>query len=521
MGLNAPDATIPLLDTISDWKALYISCSHFPSLSDASKYIHRHVASKHIHRHPIRTSNYCFFVRGGPHPFSVDMITSVHESCCHLGIVGVGENATLVSVPPSKLISMESIDKLVLRNLSLKYNKLDIGRRNCITIRCGDALIEHCRITSESGVAVVVSGVDTQCLLQDCKIVSTSSVGIVVDASRRTVINRNEIYNCKNSGIQVQNRASPCIQYNNIHSNVVGVLVERDASCRIVDNDIHHNKNSGIYIDIDVTFPPNADDPEAQNEQARSLQPLQCEIQSNTLHHCYRGLTVRSGNVSVKGNTIFNNAKEGIIVTNHSTQLTSFGHLIDLFLTKDPMSSIKNNDIHSNGKSGISTSGVARIIIEGNVLHENGLAGITSYEQSSPRIHCNTISKNKRAGILIFSNAHVENNEIFSNVGGIETREKGVCESRENRLYSNEEEPESIRQARLQGKCTFTVTSFMHTPQRWYQCATCQKKENQGICAVCKDTCHKDHDLSLTPRYGYFYCDCPGWGTCQACAQNP
>eukprot|EP00761_Pharyngomonas_kirbyi_P003756 gb/GECH01003760.1/.p1 GENE.gb/GECH01003760.1/~~gb/GECH01003760.1/.p1 ORF type:complete len:3504 (+),score=578.80 gb/GECH01003760.1/:1-10512(+) len=56
-------------------------------------------------------------------------------------------------------------------------------------------------------------------------------------------------------------------------------------------------------------------------------------------------------------------------------------------------------------------------------------------------------------------------------------------------------------------RCTFTFTSKNYAQQHWYHCNTCKIVQEEGICEVCADTCHRGHSLSYA-GYTNFYCDC-------------
>ena len=65
--------------------------------------------------------------------------------------------------------------------------------------------------------------------------------------------------------------------------------------------------------------------------------------------------------------------------------------------------------------------------------------------------------------------------------------------------------------------CTFTTTKKEYAHQHWYHCHTCKMIERVGICQICANVCHKDHDISYA-KYGSFFCDCGAKedGSCQA-----
>jgi len=60
--------------------------------------------------------------------------------------------------------------------------------------------------------------------------------------------------------------------------------------------------------------------------------------------------------------------------------------------------------------------------------------------------------------------------------------------------------------------CTFHYTDRIFAPQKWYQCNTCLSSgkfqgAEAGTCEVCKDLCHKGHDIG-PENFGEFVCSC-------------
>ena len=70
--------------------------------------------------------------------------------------------------------------------------------------------------------------------------------------------------------------------------------------------------------------------------------------------------------------------------------------------------------------------------------------------------------------------------------------------------------------------CTYTTTKKEYANQHWYHCHTCKMIDRVGICQICANVCHKDHDISYA-KYGSFFCDCGAKedGSCQALVKRP
>jgi len=74
-----------------------------------------------------------------------------------------------------------------------------------------------------------------------------------------------------------------------------------------------------------------------------------------------------------------------------------------------------------------------------------------------------------------------------------------------------------MKKAITERSCTFIYTDRIYALQRWYPCKTCLasgkfKGSEAGACEVCKDLCHKGHDLG-PENYSIFVCSC-GEGKC-------
>ena len=84
----------------------------------------------------------------------------------------------------------------------------------------------------------------------------------------------------------------------------------------------------------------------------------------------------------------------------------------------------------------------------------------------------------------------------------------------ETKKSSNDYDPNKL--------CTYTTTKKEYANQHWYHCHTCKMIERVGICQICANVCHRDHDISYA-KYGSFFCDCGAQedGSCQALVKRP
>jgi len=75
-----------------------------------------------------------------------------------------------------------------------------------------------------------------------------------------------------------------------------------------------------------------------------------------------------------------------------------------------------------------------------------------------------------------------------------------------------------VQETLIKRVCTFTGTGTTHEKQYVYRCKTCKldpPNGGKGCCIVCKSICHQGHEVSDTPEFSTFYCDCPGERLCK------
>jgi len=80
--------------------------------------------------------------------------------------------------------------------------------------------------------------------------------------------------------------------------------------------------------------------------------------------------------------------------------------------------------------------------------------------------------------------------------------------------------PNEITEAIAKKICTFTLTGEKKKPQAWFECAQCGLRGTLGVCVVCKENCHKAHQLvSNSPNFDPFICSC-GWSGNKWCSSH-
>jgi predicted nucleic acid-binding Zn-ribbon protein len=69
----------------------------------------------------------------------------------------------------------------------------------------------------------------------------------------------------------------------------------------------------------------------------------------------------------------------------------------------------------------------------------------------------------------------------------------------------------AVFEARGIGRCSLTIHGTRLIPQAFYYCQTCGFTGGDSFCEVCKDVCHRGHDVTRAP-HGRGFCDCGARG---------
>eukprot|EP01122_Echinamoeba_exundans_P001546 TRINITY_DN1157_c0_g1_i2.p1 TRINITY_DN1157_c0_g1~~TRINITY_DN1157_c0_g1_i2.p1 ORF type:complete len:533 (-),score=55.13 TRINITY_DN1157_c0_g1_i2:255-1853(-) len=111
-----------------------------------------------------------------------------------------------------------------------------------------------------------------------------------------------------------------------------------------------------------------------------------------------------------------------------------------------------------------------------------------------------------------------EDNEVHDNAEGDIVLQPFDQDAFENG-YDDDKVHPLVQEAIDAGKCTYTVTENNYFNQLVFRCRTCNlvDAEGLGMCAVCKDICHKGHDIIVEPKLAGFFCDCGAALNCKAC----
>lgn len=245
------------------------------------------------------------------------------------------------------------------------------------------------------------------------------------------VMLRNEVCECRASGVFLRLSAQGLIAENNIHSNgEAGLDIRKGANPIIVCNKIHSGLRSGVVV----------------------LGNGKGSIRSNQIYNNKEAgvYILFSGNPVVSGNHIFQGQAAGIainengrgMITDNVIKENQWGG-VDIRRGGDPI--LKNNYICYGYSDGVVVGEKGRGLIEGNYVYCNKGCGVWVMSSSLPQLLGNYITHNCMYGLAVFCRKDPENIEVregnWSGQEGVgEGERRGVeVEGREGQENLNEE----------------------------------------------------------------------------------
>ncbi|KAK7929422.1 hypothetical protein WMY93_005817 [Mugilogobius chulae] len=212
------------------------------------------------------------------------------------------------------------------------------------------------------------------------------------------VMLRNEVCECRASGVFLRLSAQGLIAENNIHSNgEAGLDIRKGANPIIVCNKIHSGLRSGVVI----------------------LGNGKGSIRSNHIYNNKEAgvYILFSGNPVVSGNHIFQGQAAGIainengrgIITDNVIRENQWGG-VDIRRGGDPI--LKNNYICHGYSDGVVVGERGRGLIEGNHVYSNKGCGVWVMSSSLPQLLGNFITHNCMYGLAVFCRKDPENIEV-------------------------------------------------------------------------------------------------------------
>ncbi|XP_037328459.2 F-box only protein 10 [Pungitius pungitius] len=211
------------------------------------------------------------------------------------------------------------------------------------------------------------------------------------------VMLRNEVCECRASGVFLRLSAEGLIAQNNIHSNAeAGLDIRKGANPIILCNKIHSGLRSGVVV----------------------LGNGKGSIRSNQIYNNKEAgvYILFSGNPVVSGNHIFRGQAAGIAINENGRGMITENVIkenqwggVDIRRGGDPI--LKNNHICYGYSDGVVVGERGRGLIEGNHVYCNKGCGVWVMSSSLPQLLGNYITHNCMYGLAVFCRKDPENTE--------------------------------------------------------------------------------------------------------------
>lgn len=212
------------------------------------------------------------------------------------------------------------------------------------------------------------------------------------------VMLRNEVCECRASGVFLRLSAQGLIAENNIHSNgEAGLDIRKGANPTIVCNKIHSGLRSGVVV----------------------LGNGKGSIRSNQIYNNKEAgvYILFSGNPVVSGNHIFQGQAAGIAINENGRGMITENVIrenqwggVDIRRGGDPI--LRNNYICYGYSDGVVVGERGRGLIEGNQVFCNKGCGVWVMSSSLPQLLSNYIIHNCMYGLAVFCRKDPENIEV-------------------------------------------------------------------------------------------------------------
>lgn len=231
--------------------------------------------------------------------------------------------------------------------------------------------------------------------------------GIYIFQSYRGTISNNDITNCVDNGIELEESEIFEISSNTANNNYRGIyLFTSSLYNTLSENTANNNALSGIELRT-----------ESNNNTLRG---------NTANHNGEEGIWLFDCHISViLDNTVFNNTRNGIrmnqgniLICNDNEAYNNLLNGIRLFQVDDSL--VEGNNVHHNGEAGIRlVTSTERNIIRGNIASMNNMSGVyVSTGCNENLISDNTASNNEEHGIFIegATNTLIISNDAHNNL---------------------------------------------------------------------------------------------------------
>ncbi|XP_041041777.1 F-box only protein 10 isoform X1 [Carcharodon carcharias] len=259
----------------------------------------------------------------------------------------------------------------------------------------------------------------------ECNIFRNLSYAVRCIQNAKIIMIKNEISQCKASGIFLRLAAGGLIADNNIHSNSeAGIDIRKGANPLILCNQIHSGHRSGIVV----------------------LGNGKGIIRSNRIYgNKEAGIYILyNGNPVVCGNHIYQGLAAGVAVNENGR-----GQILENIIREnhwggadirrggDPI--LRKNLICYGYSDGVVVGERGKGLIEGNTIYGNKGCGVWVMSSSLPHIANNQISRNNIYGVAVFCRKDDANDYLNNQRGNENFNDEGEIINWENDFDSDEE----------------------------------------------------------------------------------
>jgi parallel beta-helix repeat protein len=429
--------------------------------------------------------------------------------------------------------------KLRIENCQVSAQSLSaIILRNDVTFEFVKSHISH------GGQAGIYS-LGAATFISDSTIEFTQNAAVLIQNNSPSIkIVNTTIRNCLASGIFLQDLKGiqdVLIENCLIRNSWIGIRLVKiqETNLRVTNNRIDQIWAMGIYIRNtkgNVIVEKNVVSNSAKT--AIWATSSDCIFRENrVLSNSEHGLKVEDGKAEVLNNSFEGNLFSGMDVYN-SYVVAKNNQMcynnVGVYVFEKGTAELIGNDIHNNKSCGVEVRvhSTAKVIKD-NKIHHNGTFGVYIVQMADSAIEHteeslskdNRIFANVEKDVFIEFKEHIEYEIPENFVPPIipkneptedeEQKEKSDNESKSAPVQKKLEPSFDVRRAMKRGICTFSTTGHHFHEQFWWHCETCNLVGNEGVCIVCKDICHKGHQLT-EGGFSAFFCDCGATRPCKA-----
>jgi hypothetical protein len=119
--------------------------------------------------------------------------------------------------------------------------------------------------------------------------------------------------------------------------------------------------------------------------------------------------------------------------------------------------------------------------------------------------------KQEEEAVLIASQKEAEL-KAFREMQAEVERKEAEKRKKEEEMKRNEElkkQKELVDLSNARQQCTIALTGNQYVIQPWFECLTCKLTGGAGCCVICKDICHRGHEVrAASSSPSPFFCDC-------------